>query len=168
MQVTKEIVSVSEMARMLGFSRARFYQLVRQGILPKPESSEHGKRPYYSRQQQERCIEVRKTHRGINGQPILFYAMRPQMTTSVRRVKSKPVRKSVPGRGEPPLRRETAVIQDIRHALSQLGLDAVSDRSILDTLADAFPDGVRDTNQGELLQAVFSRLNRQNPPDNVT
>lgn len=35
-KITKENVSVSEMAQMLDMSRARFYQLIEQGIFPKP------------------------------------------------------------------------------------------------------------------------------------
>ena len=33
---TKAVVTVSEMARMVGLSRARFYQLVRAGVFPAP------------------------------------------------------------------------------------------------------------------------------------
>ena len=52
-QPLKEIVTVSEMARMVGLSRARFYQLLRVGVFQEPSRNQETKRPFYDRQQQE-------------------------------------------------------------------------------------------------------------------
>src|SRR5208282_3856974 len=71
---TKAIVTVSEMARMCGLSRARFYQLQKAGVFPAPVY--HDGRPVYSEEQQLVCLEVRKKNRGVNGKPVLFYARR--------------------------------------------------------------------------------------------
>ena len=71
---TKAIVSVSEMARMCGLSRARFYQLQKAGVFPAPAYQEG--RPVYTEEQQQVCLEVRKKNRGVNGKPVLFYARR--------------------------------------------------------------------------------------------
>jgi len=68
--------SVSEMARRLGFSRARFYQLVKSGIFPPPLRS-GTKRPFYPCDLQEKCLAIRKTRVGFNGQPVLFNHRRP-------------------------------------------------------------------------------------------
>jgi DNA-binding transcriptional MerR regulator len=62
------IRSVTEMARKLGFSRARLYQLVETGVLPPPIRSSMG-RPYYPPDLQQKCLQIRKTGIGFNGQP---------------------------------------------------------------------------------------------------
>src|SRR5580692_5565936 len=73
---TKAVVSVAEMARMVGMSRARFYQLVEQGIFPPPLYRIDTKRPFFNQDMQEVCLEVRRRNCGINGRPVLFYARR--------------------------------------------------------------------------------------------
>lgn len=168
MQVTKDVVSVSEMARMLGFSRARFYQLVRDGVLPRPTPAGQGKRPYYSREQQEQCIEVRRTNRGINGQAILFYAMRPQPQAASHAVPVRQRRTSSSGQTNRQPSPDATMIRDLHGGLSQLGLSNVTDQSIRLALADAYPDGMVGVDPAELLRSVFGRLNRQNTRDNVT
>ena len=71
MQVEKEVVSVSEMARILGLSRGRFYQLIADGVFPEPiREDENVKRTHFDRDLQEQCITVRKTNQGINGKVI--------------------------------------------------------------------------------------------------
>ena len=73
---TKTVVSVAEMARMVSMSRARFYQLVEQGIFPPPLYRIDTKRPFFTQEMQESCLEVRRRNCGINGRPVLFYARR--------------------------------------------------------------------------------------------
>src|SRR5271170_5577242 len=86
---TKAIVSVSEMARMCGLSRARFYQLQKTGVFPAPLYQEG--RPVYTEEQQAICLEVRKKNRGVNGKPVLFYARRVITTETLKSVRvSKP------------------------------------------------------------------------------
>jgi hypothetical protein len=43
----KAVVSVSEMARMVGLSRARFYQLQQAGVFPLPVYDVASRRPVY-------------------------------------------------------------------------------------------------------------------------
>src|SRR5438105_4582614 len=74
--VTKAVVSVSDMARMVGLSRARFYQLVKSGAFPSPNIEPTTKRPYYSQDKQQVCLEVRRRNCGIDGKPVLFYSRR--------------------------------------------------------------------------------------------
>ena len=66
------VCSVSEMARKLELSRARFYQLKIAGVFPKPIYDDHTKRPFYPLDLQQKCIEVRKTGIGFNGKPVIF------------------------------------------------------------------------------------------------
>lgn len=164
MEVTKEVVSVSEMTRMLGLSRARFYQLMNQGVFPMPSPSDEMKRPFFDREKQEKCLEVRRTNRGVNGQVILFYAMRSP--------RSQPSRVRQPGRLRPPAPRSPVSTNDtalteLRHGLIQLGLADVTERSLRTALVDLYPDGHAQVDSTELLRSVFDRLNRQDSHDNL-
>src|SRR5471030_1670642 len=71
---TKAVVTVSEMARMCGLSRARFYQLQHAGVFPSPLYDVSTRRPFYVEELQKVCLEVRRRNCGINGKPVLFYA----------------------------------------------------------------------------------------------
>jgi hypothetical protein len=50
---TKAVVSVAEMARMVGMSRARFYQLLNEGVFPPPLYRIETRRPFFNQQMQE-------------------------------------------------------------------------------------------------------------------
>jgi len=73
------VCSVSEMARKLGLSRARFYQLVNKRVFPPPLRS-GTRRPSYPPDLQQECLTIRKTRVGFNGLPVLFNRrrVRPQ------------------------------------------------------------------------------------------
>src|SRR4051794_10928242 len=72
----KAAISVGEMARKVGMSRARFYELMAKGVFPQPERQPGTDRPYFTQELQVACLEVRRTNRGIDGQPVLFYSRR--------------------------------------------------------------------------------------------
>ena len=46
LSITKQIVSMTEISKMLQLSRARFYQLLDIGFFPKPLYDDRSKRPY--------------------------------------------------------------------------------------------------------------------------
>lgn len=166
MQVTKEVVSVSGMARILGLSRSRFYQLMGEGVFPKPSRSKETGRPFFNREQQEQSIEVRRTNRGINGRAILFYAMRPA-TPRPQPARAQPRRRqssSQPTRQQPA---HDASISELRYGLTQLGLADVSVQAIRTALADLYPDGHGEVDSSELLRSVFAHLNCQDSHDNL-
>src|SRR5581483_7338743 len=79
----KAAVTVAEMARMVGLSRSRFYQLIGKAM-PHPSRDEAG-RPYYDEEQQRTILEVRHRNCGIDGKPILFYAARNSVPASPKR-----------------------------------------------------------------------------------
>ena len=150
---TKAAVSVAEMARMLGLSRARFYQLVG-STFPWPQYDLATRRPFYNEELQRVCLDVRRQNCGIDGRPLLFYARRP--TTA------------------PPLRkpRKAAAASDDRHAdlvdgLKGLGLAAATAAQVAEAVKELYPNGASDVPQGELVRAVFLYLRRQNSRDNV-
>lgn len=156
--VVKEIVSVSEMARTLGLSRARFYELIRAGIFPAPSRDEKTQRPFYNREQQEQCLTVRKTNCGVNGKVILFYGRRIPTNPAPRvRTRQNQTRESRPQLSRE--RQSCGVINDVRHGLEQLGLSNIGDAEVRNALADEWPDGYSERDPAELLSAVFRRLN---------
>jgi hypothetical protein len=72
MKVTKENVSIRDMAKLLGLSRAQFYRHMNNGVFVKPTYG-CGALPYFTRQMQEQNIKVRLTNMGVNGKPCIFY-----------------------------------------------------------------------------------------------
>ncbi len=74
------VCSVTELAKKLGLSRARFYQLMETGVFPRPVYCVHTKRPFYPLDLQQKCTDIRKTGIVHNGQPILFYGPRKNKT----------------------------------------------------------------------------------------
>ena len=75
-QQIKSVVSVAEMARMVGLSRQRFYQLLG-STFPLPLYWIATRRPFYTEEMQQICLEVRRRNCGINGKPVLFYCGYP-------------------------------------------------------------------------------------------
>lgn len=143
--VTKAAVSVSEMARMVSMSRARFYQLINDGVFPKPEYEVSTSRPFYGEVAQQSCLEVRRRNQGINGRPVLFYPTRT--TTTVKRpTKSKP--------------RPTNQHVDLIDSLACLGL-SVSAQQVEKAITECFPGGLVD-DQGVVVRTLFLHLKRQN------
>jgi hypothetical protein len=69
---TRQQVSVSEMAAMVGLSRSRFYALVKEGVFPPPLFEMFKHRAVYVRVHQQLCLQVRRSGRGINGKFVRF------------------------------------------------------------------------------------------------
>jgi hypothetical protein len=159
----KEIVTVAEMARMCGLSRSRFYGLVKDGIMPQPSRHPETQRPFYSREQQEQCLLVRKTNCGINGKPILFYAQRVTISNRI----ATPRRPRTARRSQPTVTTDP-VILELQHGLEQLGLADVAEPKIRAALVEVYPDGHEGVPMPQLLMTVFRRLReRQDSQDNV-
>lgn len=71
-----KVCSITEMAKSLNLSRARFYQLLKQNIFPQPLYSIHTKRPFYNEELQLICQEIRESGIGHNEEYVLFYSPR--------------------------------------------------------------------------------------------
>jgi hypothetical protein len=138
----KAIVTVSEMARMVRLSRARFYQLVRAGVFPAPVYDKG--RPVYTEEMQEVCLEVRRTHRGVNGEAVMFYARRAKKPT--RSGKPVPSNKGIPA---------------LLEGLNALGLTTATAAQVEAVARALFPKGTAGLDQAEILRAVFLRLKRR-------
>lgn len=152
---TKAIVTVAEMARMVGLSRARFYQLIGSAF-PAPDRDPETDRPYYVEDAQKVCLEVRRRNCGVDGKPILFYARRGGAPTApTKRRESKPQEK---------VKNKYATIVD---AMRGLGLVGVTDQQVGVAVAKLFPTGIAQVGEAEVIRSVFVHLQRQNSTDNL-
>jgi hypothetical protein len=150
----KVAVTVAEMARMIGVSRARLYQLLGT-TFPLPVHDVVTRRPFYTEEQQRVCLEVRRRNCGIDGKPILFYSCRSSMPVPSRKKRAKPQTDSNgPG--------HASIIESLRG----LGL-AVTKKQVAAAMKSAFPTGVEGTEEGEVIRRLFLEIRRQNSADNV-
>jgi hypothetical protein len=144
----KAAVSVTEMARLLNLSRARFYQLVGAGVFPAPSRNADTGRPFYSEEGQRACLEVRRRNVGSNGKPVVFYARR--------RSADRPTAAS---------RRKAGQHGDLIAALESLGLASVTEAQVSKALAEAFPAGTGGVGEAEVIRAVFLRIRQDRGRD---
>ena len=145
---TKAVVTVAEMARMVGLSRARFYQL--QGTtFPWPVYDLVTRRPFYTEEQQRGCLEVRRRNCGIDGRPILFYARRHQDAPPPRKNRATSVRPKVDGHA------------DLLSSLKALGIASVTAVQVDAVVRELFPKGTAGVEMAEVIRSVFVRLRRR-------
>lgn len=147
-----EYVNVSTMAKMLGLSRSRLYQLIDQGILLKPIYAEQSKRPVYSREIILKNLEVKKNNVGINGQIVMFYTQRSQR--NIKAVAKLPKKSS---KQKIVQNQYKTLIED----LALLGLSNIKASDIAAAIEICFPEGTADINE-ETFTAIFRHLKRQN------
>lgn len=147
----KMAVTVAEMARMVGLSRARFYQLMKAGVFPAPNMDEAKKRPFYDQEAQKVCLEVRRQNCGVNGQVVLFYARRQGIAP--------PKKKPKAGQQKHPQ-------AELVEALKALGLTATA-AEVGEAVAELFGGRTDGMEEGEVIRAVFLHLKRRNQGGNV-
>ena len=159
----KKIVSVTELGRMVRMSRARLYQLIGEGIFPAPSRNEQTGRPFFSREQQEQCLEIRRSNLGANGKAVMFYGCRLEAPPP------RPKRKQFPKRKQAEQQKaKDPLVSELRHGLFQLGVMSVSDLDIRHAVSRTYPDGCQDVKRSDLLMAVFSDLNCRNSADKLS
>jgi hypothetical protein len=139
-------VSVAEMARMVGLSRGRFYQLIGT-TFPFPIYDVATRRPFYTEELQHLCLEVRRRNFGIDGRPVLFYARRS--IAAPKKAKRQPAKAKADDHA------------DFCEALRSLGLLTVTSADVKATIKTLYPSGVVGVDQGEVLRAVFLHLRAQ-------
>ena len=150
-QQTKSVVSVAEMAKLVGLSRQRFYQLLGT-TFPFPLYWIATRRPFYTEAMQQICLEVRWRNCGINGKPVLFYCGYPPRQQKPK-AKPKPSQK----------KRQYVTLID---GLAALGLPVKEERAAA-AVKHLFPNGVDGKDEGEVLRDVFLYLKRQDSGDKV-
>jgi hypothetical protein len=137
MTVHKEAVSVTEMAKMVGLRRTRFYQLIASGVFPPPEHDATTRRPFYSRELQQKCLDVCHCNVGVNGQRVIFYAKRTK-------ARSKPKRATT----------NNSQFDDLAKSLRSLGVADATPEKVKAIMMQLYPVGVKDVG-GEMLRRVF-------------
>ena len=147
----KMAVTVAEMARMVGLSRARFYQLMKAGVFPPPHLNPSTKRPYYDQDAQKVCLEVRRRNHGVNGQVVLFYARRQVIAPPKKKAKAEP---------------KKHLQAELVEALKALGLTATN-AELGEAVTELFGGRTDGKDEGEVIRAVFLHLKRRNQADNV-
>jgi hypothetical protein len=146
--VTKAAVSVTEMARMVGLSRARFYQLVRRGTFPPADKDPVSARPCYFEDKQAQILEVRRRNCGVDGVPILFYSRRRDLG----QVKA-PSRPSKP-------KGTTGQYTDLIDMLASVRV-VVTAAQVERVVREEFSTGIEGKDPGEIFAKVHKRLKRQ-------
>lgn len=133
----KAVCSVSELARLLNLSRQRFYQLLKQGVFPYPLYCIYTRRPFYSKQMQFQCLQIRQSGIGLNKRPILFYS--PRQNTSQKK-------KEMP---------RDKRINDISLILKQIGLN-LSDEKLTFAIHELYPKGLPEPfDEGLIVRDLF-------------
>lgn len=151
---TKVVVSVAEMARMVGLSRARFYQLIGSAF-PEPIYDVTTRRPLYTEEMQRICLDVRRRNCGIDGKPIMFYG---------RRLFTQPPKAKAP---KPKLEVKGKDVAALVDGLNALGLTTATAAQVERVTQELYPAGTAGLDQGEVLRAVFLAIRRQNSGDNA-
>lgn len=126
---------------MVALSKSRFYALIQAGIFPAPVRHQSCKRPVFDLNLQQKCLDIRRTGIGANGQPVLFN--RKQKATAKRPHSS--------------AQRSTNGHADLIEALKSLGLTTTAG-AVEEALAKLFPNGCDGTDQGEVIRRVFLQL----------
>ena len=153
-EVLKAVVTVTEMARLCSLSRARFYQLVNEGVFPPPVYCVRTRRPIYVEDLQKVCLEVRHRNCGVNGRPVLFYSVR-QSTP----IPPKPPRKPVTPK---PREQHPEVLAAVR----ALGLTATTS-DVTQAVKHLYPNGLGSVGRPEVIRAVFLHLQRRDRAGSV-
>ena len=159
----KAVVSVVEMATMLDLSKSRFYALMQAGVFPSPirqprirpesvpdesatppEPAQHEshKRPVFDLELQQRCLEIRTTGIGANGQPVLFNRKRRKLAQPKARRNGQPVSEE---HGE------------LVEALKSLGLTATAEE-VQAALGELYANGWAEVERGEVIRRLFLHL----------
>lgn len=146
-EASQSIVNVTQMARIVGLSRQRFWQLACEGVFLMPIYDTRTKRPFYNEEMQQTNLQVRQTNFGLNGRPILFYARR----TPVEPTQSKPKNK----RSASP--KVSPKHESLIEGLKQLGMTAVTSDQVESALQKLYPEGQPD-DEGAVLRTIFVEL----------
>jgi hypothetical protein len=138
----KPACSVIEIIRTLELSPTRFYQLLDQGIFPRPIYDIRTKRPFYSIELQELCLNIRESNIGYNGQYILFYSPRKSKQGNN---SEKSSRKS---KGQNPL------LDELTETLGRMGL-SINASKVETAIDKLYPDGIESKDHGLIVRDLF-------------
>jgi hypothetical protein len=98
---------------------------------------------------------------------VLFYAVNVHRAEPAARPPQRKVRRPDGVRTSKPDYNDP-VVDELIHALEQIGMPDVPPSKVRAALAETHPDGYRDVPTNALLTDVFRHLSRQDSRDNVT
>lgn len=150
-KIPQSFLSCAAVARQLGLSRQRFWQLRQEGVFPAPQINAETGRPFYSEEQLALCMDLRKRNVGLNGKVVLFYSTRSTGSVPKAAKKKELKNKATSGRH-----------QNVIESLKALGMTGVTESQIDMAISELFPNGTKEVAQGELVRAIFLHLQRQN------
>ena len=150
----RAVASVAEHVEQLNLSRARFYELVKDGFFLPPIYSIANRRPLYLADMAERNRLAKETGIGIDGTVRVFYRRKKKLQaspapTSRRQRHQQQQRNSIDRN-----------LSEIHSALKRLGLDSVTEADVASTLAEMFPSGFDGVAIGEIIRCCFQRMRR--------
>ena len=143
LSITKPIVSISEICKILQLSRARYYQLVNSGFFPKPKIDSRSKRPYYDAALQQTILECRHSGIGADGSFMLFYSPRKKETTP--RIREKII---------------NPIVKEMTETLQEMGLETTVEQ-VQQGLSEIYPDGIDNQDQGVVIRELFRHLKQK-------
>jgi hypothetical protein len=145
-----ERINPAGMARMLGMSRARLYQLLKDGTFPAPCRDAEG-RAFFTRDQQAQILTAYRMNTGVNGRSVFF---RPKA------VRGMPSRK-------PPARPEAsadAYRNGLLAALRAMGLSHLTKQQLDTAIRTLYPAGLPE-DRPLLVRSLFLHLHSQDSTD---
>jgi hypothetical protein len=142
---SKCVVSVSEMARMVGLSRQRFHQL-RGTAFPEPDYNHETNRPFYDQEKQAVCLSVKQRNCGADGRPIIFYSQRSDVGV--------PRKTRKPSAPKPKNNQHDHIVE----RLKALGLQSATSAGVDAVVKKLFLDGTTDVDDAEVVRSVFLHL----------
>ena len=122
------------MAKLAGFSRQRFYDLIEKSVFPEPVRT--GSRPMYPPEIQEAVLDVVETGVGANGEYVLFNAKRAKNKTAVHEEST------------------NDSLQSVVESLSALGL-SVTKKQVAEAVKEL---GISDVDSPDSIKAIFLHL----------
>ena len=137
LSISKQIVSMTEISKMLQMSRARFYQLLEIGFFPKPLYDKRSSRPYYDLELQQKCLDCRSSGIGVDDSFMLFYS--PRKSANVSDLKKK--------KADP-------VVKEFAEILESMGLETAFNE-VQKALSVLYPDGTGEVEQGVIIRELY-------------
>ena len=155
----KAACSVSEMAALCNLSRARFYELIKSGVMPPPCFDLRNRRPLYPTEVQQVCLAIRRTNTALDGGYVIFNnrsgrVPRPDRVVGTRR---NPASVESTALATPPDSQLTELVESVR----SLGITA-SDTQIKAAITTCYPNGLPDGGFDVAVRTVFRQLRKSN------
>lgn len=149
-------VGVDELCQMLALSKRRFYELVAVGVFPRASAySLKSRRPIFSREDVDICLNVRRDGIGINGQRVSFNKPRKSPIAGGKTVLFEH-RKAAAKSAE----NQKLQAGEVARALRSLAVKVPTKR-VEGLLEKLFPTGTAGVKLGDIVQSIYRQLSAE-------